>query len=133
MSHIYSCSSLPIMLSIWTGAFINPKLKLWLGSPLLLLGSWLLSPWVMSNSFVAPWAVACQAPLSMRFPRKEYWSGFLSPYGIVPTKGLNPRLLHCRQILYSWATRKAHSPLLQWCISSKLGNHCPPIIFDLIW
>ena len=22
-----------------------------------------------------PWTVACQAPLSMRFSRKEYWSG----------------------------------------------------------
>ena len=28
-----------------------------------------------------PWTVACQAPLSMGFPRQEYWSGlpFLSP------------------------------------------------------
>ena len=29
----------------------------------------------------APWTVACQAPLSMGFPRQEYWSGlpFSSP------------------------------------------------------
>ena len=91
ISHIYSCSSLPIMLSIWTGAFINPKLELWLCSPLLLLGSWLLSPSVISNTFVAPWAVACQAPLSMGFPRKEYWSGLLSPSpGDYPSKGIEP-------------------------------------------
>ena len=25
--------------------------------------------------FVTPWTVACQAPLSMGFPRQEYWSG----------------------------------------------------------
>ena len=25
--------------------------------------------------FVTPWTVAQQAPLSMEFPRKEYWSG----------------------------------------------------------
>ena len=25
--------------------------------------------------FVIPWAVACQAPLSMEFSRQEYWSG----------------------------------------------------------
>ena len=31
--------------------------------------------------FVTSWAVACQAPLSMGFPRQEYWGGmpFLSP------------------------------------------------------
>ena len=35
-------------------------------SPLLLL----LSHEVVSNSFVTPWTVACQAPLSMEFPRQ---------------------------------------------------------------
>ena len=29
----------------------------------------------MSDS-VTLWTVACQAPLSMRFPEQEYWSGF---------------------------------------------------------
>ena len=29
----------------------------------------------MSYSFTTPWIVACQAPLSMGFPRKVYWSG----------------------------------------------------------
>ena len=29
----------------------------------------------MSNSFETPGTVARQAPLSMRFSRKEYWSG----------------------------------------------------------
>ena len=31
--------------------------------------------------FATPWTVACQAPLSMGFPRQEYWSGlpFLPP------------------------------------------------------
>ena len=35
----------------------------------------------MSNSFVTSWTVALQAPLSMGFPREEYWSGlpFSSP------------------------------------------------------
>ena len=35
----------------------------------------------MSNSFVTLWTGAHQAPLSMGFPRQEYWSGlsFLSP------------------------------------------------------
>ena len=29
--------------------------------------------------FVTPWTVACQAPLSMGFPRQEYWSGLPLP------------------------------------------------------
>ena len=28
----------------------------------------------MTNSSVVPWTVACQAPLSIGFPRQEYWS-----------------------------------------------------------
>ena len=31
---------------------------------------------VMSDS-ATPWTVACQAPLSMGFSRKKYWSGLL--------------------------------------------------------
>ena len=35
----------------------------------------------MFNSFATPWSVAHQAPLSIGFPRQEYWNGlpFLSP------------------------------------------------------
>ena len=29
---------------------------------------------VVSDSFVTPWTVAHQVPLSMGFPRQEYWS-----------------------------------------------------------
>ena len=29
--------------------------------------------------FVTPWTVAHQAPLSMEFPRQEYWSGLICP------------------------------------------------------
>ena len=34
----------------------------------------LFSGKVMSDSFVASWTVASQEPLSMGFPRKEFWS-----------------------------------------------------------
>ena len=42
-------------------------------------------------TFVTPWTVACQAPLSMGFPRQEYWSGlpFPSP-GNLPYPGIKP-------------------------------------------
>ena len=41
-----------------------------------------LSRSVVSNSFVTPWTVACQAPLSTGFPRQEHWRGlpFPSPW-----------------------------------------------------
>ena len=36
-----------------------------------------------------PWTIACQAPLSMEFSRKEYWSGLpFSPPGDRPTLGI---------------------------------------------
>ena len=42
--------------------------------------------------FLTPWTVAHQAPLSIRFPRQEYWSGlpFPSP-GDLPDPGIKPR------------------------------------------
>ena len=33
---------------------------------------------VMSDS-MTPWIIACQAPLSMGFSRREYWSGLPCP------------------------------------------------------
>ena len=39
--------------------------------------------------FVTPSTVARQAPLSMRFPRQEYWSGLPFPY---PGDRLDPRV-----------------------------------------
>jgi len=40
-------------------------------------------------TFVTPWTVALPAPLSMGFPRQEYWSGlpFPSP-GDLPEPGI---------------------------------------------
>ena len=29
--------------------------------------------------FATPWTIACQAPLSVGFPRQEYWSGLPLP------------------------------------------------------
>ena len=50
-----------------------------------------LSHSVVSNYFATPWTVAHQAPLSMGFPRQEYWSGlsFPSP-GYLPDPGIEP-------------------------------------------
>ena len=55
-----------------------------------------------------PCTVVHQAPLSMAFPRQEYWSRLpLPPQGMSPTQGSNLRLLH----------------LLQWEAGSLLLGH----------
>ena len=42
---------------------------------------------VLSNSL----SVDCQAPLSMKFPRQEYWSGWPFPtLGYLPDPGIKP-------------------------------------------
>ena len=47
---------------------------------------------VVSDSFVTPWTVARQAPLSMGFSRQEYWSGLpFPPPGDLPSPGIEPR------------------------------------------
>ena len=41
--------------------------------------------------FAAPWAAACQGPLSMGFSRQEYWSGLpFSTPGDLPDRGIKP-------------------------------------------
>ena len=54
------------------------------------------------DTFVMSWTVAHQAPLSMGFPKQEYWSGLPLPSPItaqgigifLTTQGLNLHLLH---------------------------------------
>ena len=43
-------------------------------------------------TLVSPWTVVCQAPMSMRFSKQEYWSGFSFPSpGSLPGPGIQPR------------------------------------------
>ena len=46
----------------------------------------------VSDSFETPWIAACPAPLSMEFPKQEYWNGlpFPSPADL-PDPGIEPR------------------------------------------
>ena len=46
--------------------------------------------------FVTPWTLAFQAPLPMRFSRKEYWSGLL--FHFPGAQGLNLHLLNCKSM-----------------------------------
>ena len=68
--YIYICTSIHIYTYI-SDVYINTR-------------KWMLSHiWL----FVTPWAVACQAPLSMGFSRQEYWNGlpFLPPRDFLNT------------------------------------------------
>ena len=66
-----------------------------------LLSDYPLSPWplllsrsVVSDSFVTPWTVACQAPLSKQFYNKEYWSGLPFPPPVdLPDPEIEPKSL----------------------------------------
>ena len=74
---------------------------------------------VVPNS-VTPWTVACQAPLSIGFPRKEYWEVLgvgchALLQGIFPTQGWNPSLLHRRQIPYCLNHQATIIILLKLC------------------
>ena len=46
---------------------------------------------VVFQLFATPWTVARQTPLSMRFPKQEYWSELLFPTpGDLPNSGIKP-------------------------------------------
>ena len=57
----------------------------------------MLNRLVMSDPFVTLWTIAHQAPLSVGFPKQEYWSGLpFPPPGDLPdprTKPVSPEAL----------------------------------------
>ena len=68
------------------------------------------------------WTIALQAPLSMGFPRQEYWSYHFLFQGIFPTQGSNPSLLH-------WQTDSLLSephgkPLLMHVLMTQATTQC---------
>ena len=70
-------------------------------------GVLLFSCSVVSNSFVTPWSVARQAPLSMGFLRQEYLSGTISSFrGSSQTRDQTWVSCISRLIFHHWATRK---------------------------
>ena len=76
----------------------------------------------MSNSIATPWTVALQAPLSMGFPRQEYWTELpCPPPGNLPDPRKKPQLLHYRLVLNHWPPVKPHNGLL---LSHKKEWNC---------
>ena len=98
--------------------------------------------------FATLWTVACQAPLSLGFPRQEHWSGlpFPSPDDlsyprplhwqvdslpgkprIFPTQGSNPCLPIAGRFFTVWATREApiyHIFFFYTSIDGRLDCFC---------
>ena len=63
----------------------------------------------LSDSFVTSWTVVHKAPLSIGFPRQEYWSGlpFPSP-GDIPDPGIEPQVsCIAGRFFTDWITREA--------------------------
>ena len=86
---------------------VRPSLP-WAAERLVALAVHSLSRvWLLGSPLAVPL-------LSMGFPRHESWSGlpWPSPVGL-PNPGTEPTplcLLHCRTMLYHWATEEAHRP-----------------------
>ena len=70
----------------------------------------------MSESFVAPWTAAHQAPLSVGFSRQEYWSGFPSPSpGELLDPGIEPMSSALAGGFFTTeAPRKPETALTEW-------------------
>ena len=60
---------------------------------------------VVPDSFVTQGTVACQAPLSMGFPRQEHWSRLPFPSaGDLPDPGLRPMSLALQADFYHYTS-----------------------------
>ena len=85
----------------------------------------------MSDSFATPWTVAYQAPLSMGFPRQEYWSGLpCPPPGDLPNPGVKPM---SPPLAGGFFTRVTRETQLCSCVHLKLCWDFPggPVVKSL--
>ena len=58
-----------------------------------------------ADSLGTPWTIARQVPLSMGFPREEFWRGFPFP---------SPGICISRWVLYHWATTNLTYSVPRW-------------------
>ena len=109
-------------LAAFTGAKINN---------LHIVAEWILLVCAQSCPTFLHWTVAQLAPLSMGFPRQEYWSSLpFPPPGDLPDPVMDWThvylcLLHCRRVLYPLSHQE--EPLCSPTRGSSPGNH------DLVW
>ena len=70
---------------------------------------------VVSDSAI-PWTVARQAPLSMGFPRQEYWSGLpFPPPGDLPDPGIEST-----SVMSSALAGRFFTPRATWKATKRL-------------
>ena len=94
----------------------------------------MLSPSVVSDSFVTPWTVAHQAPLSMESSKQEYWSGLpCPPPGDLPDPGMEPRspALQAGSLPPSDQIRSVAQSCLTLCNPMNLGTPGLPVHHQL--
>ena len=76
----------------------------------------------MSNS-LQPCTVALQAPLSVEFPRQEYWSGLpFPPPGHFPDPGIEPTMSFMTSLSHLSLDRYNRKYKKTWKIAYKLGT-----------
>ena len=89
---------------------------------------WSMSPKLLCcvRLFVIPWTLACQAPLSMRFFRQEYWSGLpCPPPEDLPDPGIQPSSLTSLALAGGFFTTSA-----TWEAQDNISNK---LIGSLTW
>ena len=70
----------------WPWVWVNSGSWWWTGRPGVVQS---MGSQRVRDDWATPWTVACQASLSMRFPRQEYWSGLPVPSpGDLPNTGI---------------------------------------------
>ena len=83
----------------------------------------------MFNS-ATPWTVACQPPLSMGFPRQEYWYGLPFHFqGDLP----NPGIEHGSHAIATDSLPLSHQGSPSWCPQLSLVHFSPSVMFDSLW
>ena len=86
----------------------------------------------MSDSLQPPQTEAHQAPLSMGFPRKEYWSGspFPSRQGLNPASPGSPALQEDSFLLSHWGSHKMYTLVLK-VLKNQFGKKRQIFLPDL--
>ena len=84
----------------------------------------------MFDSFVTPWTVAHQIPLSTGFPRQEYWSEMPFPCpGDISHSGIEPTSPASAGGFFSTEPpeKPISSPAAAAAAAAKLLQSCPPL------
>ena len=88
----------------------------------------------MSDSFATPWTVTNLTPLSMGFPRQEYWIGLpCPPPGDLPNPGIEPMSLASQEdssLLSHWGRpcfiiyngKNGKNFFKMWCVRCQLNS-----------